>query len=79
MTTREDVLAHLDQAAPELRAHGVKDLWLFGSAARAELKAGSDIDILVDFAVPVTLFGGTTQMVVTWLMHQTGDQMMVAW
>ena len=56
MTTREDVLTHLDQAAPELRAQGVKELWLFGSAARAELKAGSDIDILVDFAVPVTLF-----------------------
>lgn len=56
MTTREDVLAHLHQAAPELRAQGVKDLWLFGSAARAELKASSDIDILVDFAVPVTLF-----------------------
>ncbi len=56
MTTREDVLARLEQAAPELRAQGVKDLWLFGSAARAELKAGSDIDILVDFAVPVTLF-----------------------
>ena len=56
MTAREDVLARIDRAAPELRGHAVKELWLFGSAAREELKAGSDIDILVDFAVPVTLF-----------------------
>ncbi len=56
MTAREDVLARIDRAAPELRAHAVKELWLFGSAAREELKAGSDIDILVDFAAPVTLF-----------------------
>jgi len=56
MTAREDVLARLDRAAPELRAHAVKELWLFGSAAREELKAGSDIDILVDFDAPVTLF-----------------------
>jgi uncharacterized protein len=56
MTAREDVLARIDRAAPELRAHAVKGLWLFGSAAREELKAGSDIDILVDFSAPVTLF-----------------------
>ena len=56
MTAREDVLARLDRAAPELRSHAVRELWLFGSAAREELKAGSDIDILVDFTTPVTLF-----------------------
>lgn len=56
MTAREDVLARISGAAPELRAHAVKELWLFGSAAREELKAGSDIDILVDFTAPVTLF-----------------------
>ena len=56
MTAREDVLARIDRAAPELRAHAVKELWLFGSAAREELRAGSDIDILVDFNAPVTLF-----------------------
>ncbi len=38
MTAREDVLARIDRAAPELRAHAVKELWLFGSAAREELK-----------------------------------------
>ena len=56
MTAREDVLARIDRAAPELRTHAVKELWLFGSAAREELQADSDIDILVDFAAPVTLF-----------------------
>jgi hypothetical protein len=56
MTAREDVLARIDRAAPELRGHAVKELWLFGSAAREELKAGSDVDILVDFVAPVTLF-----------------------
>ena len=56
MTAREDVLARIEGAAPELKAHAVKELWLFGSAAREELRAGSDIDILVDFAAPVTLF-----------------------
>ena len=56
MTAREDVVARIEGAAPELKAYAVKELWLFGSAAREELKAGSDIDILVDFAAPVTLF-----------------------
>ena len=56
MTAREDVLARIKGAAPELRTHAVKELWLFGSAAREELRAGSDIDILVDFSAPVTLF-----------------------
>ncbi len=31
------------------------------------------------YAVPVTVFGGTTQITVTWLIHQTDSQMMVAW
>jgi uncharacterized protein len=56
MTAREDVLARIERAIPELRGHAVKELWLFGSATRDELKADSDIDILVDFAAPVTLF-----------------------
>ena len=56
MTAREDVLARIKGVAPELRTLAVKELWLFGSAAREELRAGSDIDILVDFVAPVTLF-----------------------
>ena len=56
MTAKEDVLARSDRAVPELRTHAVQELWLFGSAAREELQAGSDIDLLVDFSAPVTLF-----------------------
>jgi len=56
MTAREDVLARIDRAVPELRTHAVQELWLFGSAAREELRADSDIDLLVDFNAPVTLF-----------------------
>lgn len=49
-------MARLQQAAPDLRTHAVKELWLFGSAARDELRAGSDVDLLVDFTATVTLF-----------------------
>jgi MFS family permease len=31
------------------------------------------------YSVPVTVFGGTTQLVVTWLIERTGSAMMVAW
>ena len=56
MTDREDLMARLQRAAPALRAHAVKELWLFGSAVREDLRAASDVDILVDFSAPVTLF-----------------------
>jgi uncharacterized protein len=38
----------LRAAAPELRTHGIAALSLFGSTARGEAKAGSDVDILID-------------------------------
>ncbi len=31
------------------------------------------------YAVAITIFGGTTQPVVTWLLHVTGDPMALAW
>ena len=37
MTAKADLMARLDRAVPELRTHAVKELWLFGSAAREEL------------------------------------------
>ena len=40
----------------ELRSFGVKELWLFGSAARGETPA-HDLDFLVDFTAPPTLTG----------------------
>lgn len=31
------------------------------------------------YAIPVAVFGGTTQLVVTWLLHVTGSPMAIAW
>lgn len=31
------------------------------------------------YSIPVALLGGTTQMVVTWLLHVTGNPMAIAW
>ena len=31
------------------------------------------------YAIPVAAFGGTTQLVVTWLLHVTGNPMAIAW
>jgi predicted nucleotidyltransferase len=38
------------------RRYGVKEMSLFGSAARGEMTASSDVDIVVDF-LPGTLIG----------------------
>jgi len=56
MTTREDLIARIQRAVPDLRSHAVRELWLFGSAAREEMQPASDVDILVDFSRPVSLF-----------------------
>jgi len=52
---REIILTTLQRQRPRLSALGVKTLALFGSAARDEIHARSDIDILVSFRhSPVT-------------------------
>ncbi len=48
MPTREQILATIDAHADELRRLGAKSLALFGSAARGEATAASDIDILLE-------------------------------
>ncbi len=45
---REEVLSKLREHEHELRHRGVKHAALFGSLARGEANAGSDIDILVE-------------------------------
>ena len=52
----EDVVATLAEHRDELRQSGVASLVLFGSVARREANAASDIDLLVDFDHPVGLF-----------------------
>jgi predicted nucleotidyltransferase len=50
-TTRltEHVLATLQAQEPELRRAGVRRLSLFGSTARGDAGADSDVDLLVEF------------------------------
>jgi predicted nucleotidyltransferase len=45
---RAEVIARLKSAEPQLRAHGVAALYLFGSYARDEARPESDIDVFVD-------------------------------
>ena len=50
---RSEILARLRASEKEIRARfGVERLGLFGSAARDQLAADSDVDILVKFAEP---------------------------
>jgi len=46
---RERILATLRKHAPELRSAGLVHLRLFGSVARGEATAHSDVDLLADF------------------------------
>jgi uncharacterized protein len=47
---RQEVMQRVRTLTPQLRARGVRQLALFGSFARNTHHAGSDIDLLVDFA-----------------------------
>lgn len=47
--TREQVLARLEENREALRRFGVKSLGLFGSVARGESTASSDLDFVVEF------------------------------
>jgi predicted nucleotidyltransferase len=48
MMDRARVIAKLKSVEPELRAHGVGALYLFGSYARNEARENSDVDVFVD-------------------------------
>jgi len=47
--TRDDILRILSEHREDLTRLGVKSLALFGSAARDEAGAASDVDLLVQF------------------------------
>jgi uncharacterized protein len=53
MNTRAAVLTALQQHHSALSLRwGLKSIALFGSAARDEMRADSDVDVLVDFQAP---------------------------
>lgn len=54
--TRDQVIQRLAGARAELASMGVRSLDLFGSVARGESGPDSDVDLLVDFDVPIGLF-----------------------
>lgn len=56
--TLEEALQTLRKAEAELRAKGVVHAGVFGSVARGEQHADSDVDIVIDFdpAAPITVF-----------------------
>ncbi|MFT4288429.1 nucleotidyltransferase family protein [Nocardioides sp.] len=54
--TGQLVAAHRDELREVLDHHGVKNARLFGSVARGDDRAGSDVDLLVQFAPGTSLF-----------------------
>ena len=56
MLSRQEVLSLLEEISEDLRKLGVVRLSLFGSYARDEQTAGSDLDFLVEFAQGRGLF-----------------------
>jgi uncharacterized protein len=46
---RDEIIAGIRKHADAIRAEGATELYLFGSAARDEMGAESDIDVFVDY------------------------------
>jgi uncharacterized protein len=53
---RDEALAILTDHRQDLENFGVKSIAIFGSVARNEARGDSDVDVLVEFAVPVGFF-----------------------
>lgn len=60
MITRGHFQAIPNEITPEfldaLRACGITEAYVFGSVARGEAQPGSDLDLLVTFDPPITMF-----------------------
>jgi predicted nucleotidyltransferase len=53
---KTELINELNGLKAELRRRGVVSLALFGSRVRGEGRPGSDVDLLVEFSRPVSLF-----------------------
>jgi uncharacterized protein len=51
---REAILTLLRNHSPELHKLGIRSLSVFGSVARGEISSDSDVDLLVEFDLPLT-------------------------
>ncbi len=56
MNSSESIIRAIHSLRSDLRAAGVANLWLFGSAAQGKADA-NDLDLLVEFTAPPTLIG----------------------
>ncbi|MEK7403744.1 MAG: nucleotidyltransferase domain-containing protein [Acidobacteriota bacterium] len=51
-----DLQGLIDRAAAVLRAEGAREIYVFGSAAKGELRTGSDVDLAVSGLPPQVFF-----------------------
>lgn len=57
MKDKQEILDSLRAMKPELASrYNVRSIGIFGSVVRGESRAGSDLDILVEFGAPIGLF-----------------------
>ena len=59
MTISRGIVLPVPEMAEICRRYGVKELSVFGSAARGDMQPGSDIDLLVEFE-PGSHVGGSS-------------------
>jgi predicted nucleotidyltransferase len=70
---RDEALSRLRALEPELRARGLRSLFLYGSVARNEAEATSDVDLFCDLE-PAARLGWRFFGLGPWLGQQLGRE-----